>query len=180
MKIGEKIRAFRELKGLTQEQLGKLSGINGGTIRKYELGIRNPKQEQLIKIANGLGIGVSVFYDFDLETVGDIATILFLIDDNAPIEFVGEKGPEGNYRSGEVALKFKSRRLNQFLGEWADLKSAIDSAKSVAKEGDTLDGLPVETWAEETEKIFKLRQMQSPINADTSDGIKVRIRNNRK
>ena len=51
MKIGEKIRAFRELKGLTQEQLGKLSGINGGTIRKYELGIRNPKQEQLIKIA---------------------------------------------------------------------------------------------------------------------------------
>ena len=115
-----------------------------------------------------------------METVGDIATILFLIDDNAPIEFVGEKGPEGNYRSGEVALKFKSRRLNQFLGEWADLKSAIDGAKSVAKEGDTLDGLPVETWAEETEKIFKLRQMQSPINADTSDGIKVRIRNNRK
>lgn len=62
MEIGGKIRSFHELRGLTQDQLGKLLGINGGTIRKYELGIRNPKQDQLIKIANGLGVGVSVFY----------------------------------------------------------------------------------------------------------------------
>lgn len=180
MNIGEKIRSFRELRGLTQDQLGKLSGINGGTIRKYELGLRNPKQEQLIKIANGLGIGVSVFYDFDIETLGDIATILFLIDDNTPVEFVGEKGPEGNYRSGKVALKFENKRLNRFLGEWADLKAAINGAKSIAKEGDTIEGLPVDTWAEETNKIFKLRQMQNSIKLDQSDGIKVRIENKKK
>ena len=33
-----------------------LSGINVGTIRKYELGIRNPKPDQLEKIATALGL----------------------------------------------------------------------------------------------------------------------------
>lgn len=180
MEIGDKIRSFRGLRGLTQEQLGKLSGINGGTIRKYELGIRNPKQEQLIKIANGLGIGVSVFYEFDLETLGDVATILFLIDDNTPIKFVGDKGPDGNYRSGNVSIQFENSMLNLFLGEWADLKAALNGAKAIAKKGDTIDGLPVDTWADESEKVFKLRQMQSSMMLDSSDDIKVRIKNKKK
>ena len=50
MEIGEKIRLYRELRGLTQDQLGELSGIYSATIRKYELGIRKPKQDQLIKV----------------------------------------------------------------------------------------------------------------------------------
>lgn len=180
MKIGEKIRSFRELRGITQDQLGQLSGINGATIRKYELGIRNPKQEQLIKIANGLGIGVSVFYDFDLETLGDVATLLFLLDDNSPLKFSGEKGPEGNYRSGNVSVQFENKALNRFLGEWADLKEALDKAKANAKEGDTIEGLPIDIWAKESIKTFKLRQMQNPVKLDTSDGIKIRIKNKKK
>ena len=37
--------SFREFKGYSQIQLAELSGINVGTIRKYELGIRNPKPD---------------------------------------------------------------------------------------------------------------------------------------
>ena len=91
MEIGEKIRLYRELRGLTQDQLGELSGIYSATIRKYELGIRKPKQDQLIKISNGLGINVSVFYDFDVETVGDVAALLFLLDENSTVELTGER-----------------------------------------------------------------------------------------
>lgn len=47
MTIVEKIKTFRELLGLTQIQLAELSKINVRTIRKYELGIRNPKPEQI-------------------------------------------------------------------------------------------------------------------------------------
>ena len=41
--VGKKIRAFREFRGYSQIQLAELSGINVGTIRKYELesGIQN-------------------------------------------------------------------------------------------------------------------------------------------
>ena len=49
--VGKKIRAYREFRGLNQIQLAELSGINVGTIRKYELGLRNPKPEQLERIA---------------------------------------------------------------------------------------------------------------------------------
>ena len=49
--VGKKIRAYREFRGYSQIQLAELSGINVGTIRKYELGIRNPKPDQLKKVA---------------------------------------------------------------------------------------------------------------------------------
>ena len=52
--VGKKIRAYREFRGYSQIQLAELSGINVGTIRKYELGIRNPKPDQLEKIATVL------------------------------------------------------------------------------------------------------------------------------
>ena len=39
----EKIKYFRNMRGISQEMLGQLSGINSATIKKYEYGIRNPK-----------------------------------------------------------------------------------------------------------------------------------------
>ena len=83
--IGEKIRAYREFRGLSQVQLAELSGINVGTIRKYELGIRNPKPDQLEKIASALGLNVSIFLDFNIETVGDVLALLFAIDDSVDL-----------------------------------------------------------------------------------------------
>ena len=54
MEINEKIRYFRKQRGLSQELLAERTGINVNTIRKYEIGIRKPKVEQLKKIADGL------------------------------------------------------------------------------------------------------------------------------
>ena len=52
MEINEKIRYFRKQRGLSQELLAERTGINVNTIRKYEIGIRKPKVEQLKKIAD--------------------------------------------------------------------------------------------------------------------------------
>ena len=46
-----KIKFFRTLQNMTQKSLGEKAGIGEATIRKYELGIRNPKLEQIKKIA---------------------------------------------------------------------------------------------------------------------------------
>ena len=51
MTTREKIKYFRNMRGISQETLGQLSGINSATIKKYEYGIRNPKPDQLLKIA---------------------------------------------------------------------------------------------------------------------------------
>lgn len=55
-RIGENIRHFRKLKGLTQQQLGKLCGMQDSAIRRYENGGSTPKVENLAKIAEALGV----------------------------------------------------------------------------------------------------------------------------
>ena len=67
MTVGEKIKTFRTIRGISQNVLGELAGIDGTTIRKYELGSRKPKPDQLLKIANALGVSINVFTDFDIE-----------------------------------------------------------------------------------------------------------------
>ena len=66
MTVGEKIKTYRKMRGISQKTLGELAGgINEVTIRKYEAGDRNPKPEQLLKIANALGISINLFMDFE-------------------------------------------------------------------------------------------------------------------
>lgn len=61
MTIGEKIKTFRKKAGLTQKKLGELSGTSETTIKQYELGKRQPRIEQLRKIALALDV-----YTYDL------------------------------------------------------------------------------------------------------------------
>ena len=49
--IGSKIQKYRKLKDMTQDELSKQSGIYLSTIKKYESGERNPKPDQLQKLA---------------------------------------------------------------------------------------------------------------------------------
>ena len=93
MTTGEKIKHFRNLRGISQERLGQLSGINSATIKKYEYGIRNPKPDQLMKIANALGISIYVFMDFEAE-----------------------KDEDGSCIPSTIKISFKNSLLNHKLG----------------------------------------------------------------
>lgn len=75
--IGEKIRAVRKERGLTQKELGERAGIAEPTIRRYELGKLNPKLETVKKIAAALDAGLSDFYG---ETKKDSFDFLLLTD----------------------------------------------------------------------------------------------------
>ena len=100
MTTGEKIKYFRNMRGISQETLGQLSGINSATIKKYEYGIRNPKPDQLLKIANALGISINIFMDFDIETVSDVLSLLFKLDDQIDMKFEADKDDDGNLIAG--------------------------------------------------------------------------------
>lgn len=86
-----KIKYYRNIRGISQEMLGNLSGINPATIKKYEYGIRNPKPDQLLKITNALGISINLFMDFDIETVSDVLSLLFKLDEQVDMKFEVEK-----------------------------------------------------------------------------------------
>ena len=102
MTVGEKIKYYRNIRGISQEMLGNLSGINPATIKKYEYGIRNPKPDQLLKITNALGISINLFMDFDIETVSDVLSLLFKLDEQVDMNFDAEKDENGEFKIGRA------------------------------------------------------------------------------
>ena len=113
MTTGEKIKYFRNTRGISQEMLGQLSGINSATIKKYEYGIRNPKPDQLLKIANALGISINIFMDFDIETVSDVLSLILKMDEQIDMKFEAEKDEEGNFKPSTVKMSFKNNMINK-------------------------------------------------------------------
>ena len=59
--IGEKIKALRLARGLTQQQFADKLAINRSTISNYELGNREPRLAQLNAIANAFGVSTDFF-----------------------------------------------------------------------------------------------------------------------
>lgn len=126
MNASEKIRYYRELRDLTQQQRAEFSGIPLGTLKKYELGNRNPKQEPLQRIADALHISITSFQDIHLETIGDIAPYLFTISKVGKMQFHGNKDADGKFDPNTLSISFGSPVLRHFLKEWEDSKVIID------------------------------------------------------
>ena len=61
---------------LSRSSTDERYGDNVNTIRKYEIGIRKPKVEQLKKIADGLEISVIEFLDIEIENEADLIAML--------------------------------------------------------------------------------------------------------
>ncbi|MDE5717128.1 MAG: helix-turn-helix domain-containing protein [Lachnospiraceae bacterium] len=68
MTVAENIKFLRTQKKLTQKQLGDLCHIAESTIRRYELGLLNPKKETIEKIANALDVSISQIYSDSEES----------------------------------------------------------------------------------------------------------------
>lgn len=58
MNIGENIKKYRKMRGLTQRKLAELCGLATGTIQQYELGKRTPNIDTIIKISEKLEVTV--------------------------------------------------------------------------------------------------------------------------
>ena len=71
MTIGVKIKKLRKYAGITQRSLGELSGTSETTIKQYELGKRQPRIEQIKKIAKVFDFPLDLLLDdnFELENV---------------------------------------------------------------------------------------------------------------
>ncbi len=126
MTVGEKIKTYRTMRGISQKMLGELAGgINEVTIRKYEAGDRNPKPDQLLKIANALGISINLFMDFDIETVSDVLSLIFKMDEQIDVEFQGKKNSKGEYDPKTLSIMFNNPAINKKLATWARTRDLV-------------------------------------------------------
>lgn len=61
--VGDRIRALREAKELSQEKLAELSGLSRKTISRMENGVQSSDLDQLNRVARGLQVGTwRLFY----------------------------------------------------------------------------------------------------------------------
>lgn len=115
MNTGEIIKYFRLVRNMTQEQLAKEAEISFSTLRKYEANERNPKYEQLLKIADALGISVNIFMDFEIQSVSDLFSILFKMENQANLEIITGKKIDTSLSTDTPFLHFKNEYVNQLL-----------------------------------------------------------------
>jgi transcriptional regulator with XRE-family HTH domain len=124
--IGKRIKFFRERRGLTQKQLGSVAGIIEETIRKYEIGQRNPKSNQLKKIADALGMTVYALSGFDIETDADVVSMILVIDEKVGIKFEGDTDKDNKIKPKTLTLHIDDYFVNEALARWADAKNLLE------------------------------------------------------
>ena len=82
MSVGENIRRYRKLRGMTQAQLAEAIGLTEGAVRHYESGIRAVKLEMIESIAEALGVSVNALKDYGVETASDLMSLLVRLEDS--------------------------------------------------------------------------------------------------
>ena len=87
MTLGDKIRKYRTLKGLTQAQLGSMVKLTGDRIRQYENDVRKPKDGKLFEIADALDVNPSTLAEPDFDDPTSVLHVLFELEDIYGLHF---------------------------------------------------------------------------------------------
>lgn len=87
MTLGDKIRKYRTLKGLTQAQLGSMVKLTGDRIRQYENDVRKPKEGKLMEIAEALNINPTALFEPDYCNPNSVMHTLFELEDIYGLRF---------------------------------------------------------------------------------------------
>lgn len=127
--MGERIKRLRQLKGITQEDLAKIVGLQRGAIAKYEIGIvENMKQTTIKKMADYFGVKPSYLMCLEdkLDELGNpVVSIPLLGTVKAGYNYLAEENWIGNVDidkkladSGEFfALNVKGNSMSPVLIE---------------------------------------------------------------
>ena len=121
MAIGERIRFFRNLRGMTQKYLGQVVGFPEKTadirMAQYESGSRTPKAELTESLAGALGVSPLALSVPDIDSYLGLMHTLFTLEDCYGLTV--ETGENG------VSLRVDPRRgkgaaeLSEMLVAWA-------------------------------------------------------------
>lgn len=68
MDVAERIRFFREQKGITVNKLANLSGISQSFLREVELGNKKPTVETVSLLCDALNITLRDFFDDNTQS----------------------------------------------------------------------------------------------------------------
>ena len=118
--IGQRIKELRELKGLTQSQLGSLVGASDKTISKWEKDKSEPESNVLVKFAEIFNVSLDFLLagnvpDIKTDTISKIELACrednIALLNNVDLEAFDDKGKSIDY----YAQKYKAKNISRFL-----------------------------------------------------------------
>ena len=134
MTIAERIREARKAAGLTQQELAEKLGITPALIGHYERNIRNPKLEQLQKIASALCIPLNELIntgDLPWEKKGDSiqkytealnkALLQLTPEDALPLLVALETAIDYVARGSDGQVKVYAHRLSDIVASYGQM-----------------------------------------------------------
>ena len=128
MTVGEKIKKYRQLKGMTQRELGEAVGFKESTadvmINQYESDKMVPEGDTMVLIAAVLDVEEEALADIDVSSCADVMHVLF--------EFEERFGMEIEKRDGKTFLVFDDTNeeiltLISCLNIWTKMRSGFCS-----------------------------------------------------
>ena len=127
MAVGDRIKRARNLRGMTQKELGIAIGFEEKSadirIAQYESNTRTPKEELLRKIAEVLDVNYRSLYEPTLYAAEDVMYTLFELDEHYPgtrlYEVTDTTDPD--LPEKHMAVSFRYRLLDDFLKEWQSI-----------------------------------------------------------
>jgi len=128
MTIGDIIKRMRELRGMTQQDLGESVGFparNAATrIAQYEMNYRIPKKNMAEKLAAALGISPFALSEPSFDSYYSLFQSLVLLEDMY--------GAEIRIVDGQPALAFgkkpqDQKSIDDFLSRWHEMKQLSDN-----------------------------------------------------
>lgn len=111
MAIGERIRFFRNLRGMTQKYLGIKAGMSERTadirVAQYESGTRTPKADLTRTLAEVLSVAPEALTVPDIESYLGLMHTLFVLEDLYGLQI--------DKLDGEICLRLDKNRGSTYL-----------------------------------------------------------------
>ena len=138
MAIGERIRFFRNMKGITQKYLGQVVGFpeNSADVRmaQYETGSRTPKADLTKTLADYFGVSTDALTVPDIDTDIGLMHTLFALEDIRGLT-IGEI-------DGEICLRLDKSRgttywaMFEMLSAWAEQARKLEAGEITKEDYD--------------------------------------------
>lgn len=114
--FGDRLRAARKNLGLTQQQLGDLTGVGQVVIANYERGARFPGEDKLRKLAEALHVSLDYLLSVSVHSVSDQS-----VEDLSPEKLLGLLLQSNVAYAGEEIRKWKESRKAGALDVYSQL-----------------------------------------------------------
>jgi len=164
MAVGDRIKRIRNMRGMTQKELGLAVGFDDSSadvrIAQYESGTRTPKEAMLKKIAEILDVNFRSLYEPTLYAAEDIMYTLFELDEHYKIFLTQSQT--------QIGVIFDTKLLNDFLQEWLIRKQELADGAITKEEYSEWKV----NWPQSTDGCgrFAPKKTWRKNNADKADG----------